>query len=80
MVEGAGISRGGRFDRRVFSRGILVGIIRLRDSDGIGEVCFATQVANLDGWKLFFLSWDVRGSRTSSRHHRKIKVTGLEKP
>ena len=56
----AGISRGGRFDRRVLSRGILVGMIRLMDSDGTGEVCFATQAASLDGRKsFFFLSWDV---------------------
>jgi hypothetical protein len=34
-------------------------MIRLRDSDGIGEVCFATQAASLDGRKSFFLSWDV---------------------
>jgi hypothetical protein len=77
MVGGAGIPRGGRFDRRVLSRGILVGMIRLSDGNGIGGFCFATEAARLDGRKLFFLGWDVRAARTSSRHHnRKIKVTG----
>jgi hypothetical protein len=76
MVGGAGISRGGRFDRRAFSRGILVGIIRLRDSDGIGEVCFATQVASLDGWKSFFLSWDVRQQEQARGTTGKSKSRG----
>jgi hypothetical protein len=55
MVGGAGISRGGSFDRRVLSRDILVGMVRLRDGDGIAGVFFATQAARIDRRKLFFL-------------------------